>query len=303
MHRLLFHVFRSSRRDSSLFSSAPRCLCSTGSANEQSTNNNNNKPTTKKLPILAALTTGVALGYSATKSSILVVLSKLGLHHDKVENYITSPEVGRSSDSDVDRYLKLCEAVMKIADKAVLTTTTPPPTTTASTTTEDRNNVDQENLNTQEANKDDARVVHHSSMMKSRPVAPFPVSPGIPHVHMMTNKLSRKVQHIQSNPDVVLTYLDGDGLGYVAIEGAVEILSDAESTSLWKPTFKLHYPEGPVSADVPHSRFVMLKLTPVRVEFSSVRFGTETAHDSWLPPALVRGGEGEWCVDPSLRVL
>ena len=289
MHRLLFHVFRSSRRDSSLFISAPKCLCSTGSAHKHSTNNdNNNKPTTKKLSFLAGLTTGAALGYSATKSSILVVLSKLGLHHDKVENYITNPEVERSSDSDVDRYLKLCEAVMKIADKAVLTTTV--------LDEEARVNVDQEN-------KDDTGVVHQPSTMKSRPVAPFPVSPGIPHVHIMTNKLSRKVQHIQNNPNVVLTYLDGDGLSYVTMEGAVEILNDAESTSLWKPTFKLHYPEGPVSADVPHSRFVMLKLTPVRVEFSSVRFGTETAHDSWLPPALVRGGEGKWCVDPMLRVL
>jgi hypothetical protein len=177
MHRLLSNVFRSSRQTQSALSipksttpSIPKCMCS----------NNAPKSTTGsvKLPILVAFLSGTAIGCCISKSHISLLLSKLGLHHDTVDSHIANPEVARSDDPDVNKYLKLCEAVMNIAGKAVLSTV---------------------------VNEQDHDRGVHSSPLKSRPVAPFPVAQGIPHIHIMTNKLSRKVQHMVKNPHVTLT--------------------------------------------------------------------------------------------------
>ena len=101
----------------------------------------------------------------------------------------------------------------------------------------------------------------------------------------------------------MLTYLDKEGLGYVSIQGDIEVMNDAESSTLWKDDFLIFYPEGPCTEETPESRFVVVKLLPKRIEFSHVQFAIETAHDSWYPASLNISNDGRWVLDTNFSIL
>ena len=52
----------------------------------------------------------------------LTYVDKLGMSSKTPQSFIAQPDLVRSKDKDVDKYLKICEAVMIISDKAVLST-------------------------------------------------------------------------------------------------------------------------------------------------------------------------------------
>lgn len=203
------------------------------------------------------------------------LLMKIGVSKDAPESFIPQPDVIRADTVHVDRYLKICEAIIALAGQATLST-----------------------LDVTLSDDGEEKTV-----VKSRIVGSFPPLPSIPNIYFTTNKLSRKFQQIQKNPNVVLTYFDKDGQGSLIIDGHVEILSDGESTSMWQNLFFMFYPEGPVTEEKPESRFVVIKLIPKRMEFCSVRFNVETAHHSWLPGALTKTKDGTWEVDPQSKFL
>ena len=180
---------------------------------------------------------------------------------------------GNEGKRQLDRMIKTCEATIKVAEIAILSTMSVAGNDSISSSSDepvdgevtesehsDSNDAVSERISTQalpqSSKKHDllrsppsaAGSLSSDSQNRlqpeSRPIYPFPVEPGIPHVHFSTNRLSRKFSQLQSNPKVSLTYLDKEGAGYVTLKGEAEILSLGESATLWRDELILYYPEG-----------------------------------------------------------
>jgi len=278
---------------------------------------------------------GGAVGFLAGKYPFLS--SKAGFKQ-KPEKFISRPDETRSGEGEeqedkllLDKMIKTCEALMKIAEIAILSTTSYEEGVNDDTSSDTNGasiNDDviiADSLSSDLDNKDEALPRIFSPTLpqnawkksdslvpspplwtglqpESRPIYPFPVEPGIPFVHFSTNRLSRKFSQLKSTPEVSLTYLDKEGAGYVTVKGEAEILGPGESAALWRDELILYYPEGPPSRSSPSSRFVVVRIHPRRLEFCSSRFGLESAHESWLPLALV-WNKGRWSLDGENKIL
>lgn len=95
-----------------------------------------------------------------------------------------------------------------------------------------------------------------------------------------TNKNTRKVQQIKNNPNVTLYYLDPDVSGYVVIYGKAELVNDKKlKDKYWKTKWEAFYPNKTVN-------YLLIKVTPNRLEVSSVKRGIKGDSFTWQPPGI-----------------
>lgn len=127
--------------------------------------------------------------------------------------------------------------------------------------------------------------------LRARLMDPFPPGSELT-VWLGTHRKSRKVREIENDPDVLLTYHDHQGLGYVALNGVAELRSSpSERRAHWKSDWRPFYPEGPEAAD-----FLALAVVPQRIEVVSYDQGVASDPLAWRPAVLWREDE-QWFLD------
>lgn len=120
----------------------------------------------------------------------------------------------------------------------------------------------------------------------------------IPYIYFGTNKKSRKYSQIEINNNVVLTFGDESGMGYLSLYGKAESFKDINKQNEMFPIFwRLFFPEGPKD-----KRFVMMKLNIERIEFVSHRFSHDSYRNDWKPFILKRTNDlnenkAEWEIE------
>ena len=99
-------------------------------------------------------------------------------------------------------------------------------------------------------------------------------------IWMATNPQSRKVEHIRSNSTVVLHYLEAARPGYVTIHGQARLVDDpAEKKARWKDSWEPFYPDR-------EKGYLLIEVTPQRIEVVSAPDGILGDSLSWRPPAI-----------------
>ena len=99
-------------------------------------------------------------------------------------------------------------------------------------------------------------------------------------VWMGTNRASRKVEDIRSDPRVLLYYQDPSGAGYVTLEGRARLVDDSlEKETRWKEEWAPFYPDRSAT-------FLLIAVTPVRMEVVNYRRGVIGDSATWRVPAL-----------------
>jgi PPOX class probable F420-dependent enzyme len=82
-------------------------------------------------------------------------------------------------------------------------------------------------------------------------------------IWFFTNDDSHKVDELQRNPKVHLSYTDEDSETYVCISGTAELVKDRQKINeLWKDFLKTWFPKG---KDDPH--LALLRVTPHAAEY------------------------------------
>ncbi len=97
-------------------------------------------------------------------------------------------------------------------------------------------------------------------------------------VWLATNPRSRKVREISAHPGVTLFYWDKEGAGYVSLSGRAELVNDPEQKQKWwKEGWEAFYPNRDVD-------YLLIRVTPVRVEAVSYRYGLTGETETWEAP-------------------
>ncbi len=111
-------------------------------------------------------------------------------------------------------------------------------------------------------------------------------------VWLATNRRTRKVQRIQENPYILLSYHDPEGGGYVALSERARLEEDPDARkNRWKEDWRPFYPAGPTGDD-----YILIAVVPFRIELMS--FSKEVASDplAWRPAILSRQ-QNKWILD------
>ena len=96
-----------------------------------------------------------------------------------------------------------------------------------------------------------------------------------------TNPKSRKTTQIKNNNNVTVYYRDKDDSGYVMIYGKAELIHNQKSKNkYWKNTWKSFYPNKKES-------YVLIKVTPIRMEIVSPKRNIIGSTETWEPPTLL----------------
>ena len=97
-------------------------------------------------------------------------------------------------------------------------------------------------------------------------------------VWLATNPNSRKVAEILRHPRVSLYYFVRDDQAYVTISGTARIVRNAkEKARHWKDEWKDFYPDR---------NYLLLEVTPARLEIVSVKHSITGDPIHWTPPAV-----------------
>lgn len=97
-----------------------------------------------------------------------------------------------------------------------------------------------------------------------------------------TNPLTRKVKEIERDPRVALLYFHAATSSYVTVLGRAEIVSDVdEKDRRWKQSWAPFYSSGPRGSD-----FMLLRVTPTRLEISSPSRKMDNDPKTWLPVVI-----------------
>ena len=111
-----------------------------------------------------------------------------------------------------------------------------------------------------------------------RTMDPFPPEDDFT-IWLGTNSNSRKVKQIKNDPNVALYYLDKDASGYVVIYGTAELINDKDSKEKWwKEKWEAFYTDK--------ETYLLIKVTPKRIEISSVPRGINSDSVTWQPPII-----------------
>ncbi len=82
-------------------------------------------------------------------------------------------------------------------------------------------------------------------------------------VWMGTNRRSRKVEQIRSDPRVTLFYFDSGSMSYVTLLGIAHLVDDPEEKSRrWKESWEEHYPGD-------REDYLLIRVVPTRLEVVS----------------------------------
>lgn len=99
-------------------------------------------------------------------------------------------------------------------------------------------------------------------------------------VWLATNPGSRKVQHLETNPNVVLHYVDKAENGYVSLYGKAELVRDTLQMKIhWKPEWDQYYRYKATDC-------VLIKIQPSRLEIIDYKHGITGDPVSWQPTTL-----------------
>jgi general stress protein 26 len=112
-----------------------------------------------------------------------------------------------------------------------------------------------------------------------RAMDPFPPEENMT-VWFGTNSHSRKVAEIRRNPRVTLYYFDREGQGYVTIYGVARLVNDPKAkVKWWKDEWKSFYPDRAKD-------YLLIAVTPVRLEVVSEKRGILGDPKTWTPPSI-----------------
>jgi general stress protein 26 len=118
-----------------------------------------------------------------------------------------------------------------------------------------------------------------SGRAQARTLDPFPPDENMV-VWLGTNPRSRKVAAIRRNSHVTLYYFDREAQAYVTIYGVARLVDDpAAKLKWWKDDWKAFYPDR--ARD-----FLLIKVTPRRLEVVSVKKGILGDPQTWNPPSV-----------------
>lgn len=114
----------------------------------------------------------------------------------------------------------------------------------------------------------------------ARIMDPFPADNDFT-VWFGTNSRSRKAGQIGKDPRVTLLYVSPDKSGYVSIQGHAILINDpAEKTMRWKSEWDQFYPDRDES-------YLLIKVTPLRLEAVSYPHGITGDPTTWAPPSVL----------------
>ena len=113
---------------------------------------------------------------------------------------------------------------------------------------------------------------------QARTMDPFPPEENLV-VWMATNPKSRKVAEIRRHQRVTLYYFVREDQAYVTISGRARIVRDArEKARRWKDEWKDFYPGR---------HYLLIAVTPEKLEVISVKQGIIGDSITWTPPAVI----------------
>lgn len=119
---------------------------------------------------------------------------------------------------------------------------------------------------------------------QARAIDPFAPDSGFV-VWIGTNRRTRKVGEIRRDPRVTLYYFDEPSAAYVTIRGTARIVADPRETARhWKPEWDTFYPD--------RVNYVLIAVTPDRLEVVSEARGIVGDPVTWAPPAVEFGSGG-----------
>jgi general stress protein 26 len=99
-------------------------------------------------------------------------------------------------------------------------------------------------------------------------------------VWLATNPRSRKIEHLNANPNVVLHYIDQVDNGYVSLYGKAELVRDSIAIKEhWKPEWSQFYPNR-------NSDCVLIKIKPTRLEVINYMAGITGDPLTWQPTVI-----------------
>jgi general stress protein 26 len=97
-----------------------------------------------------------------------------------------------------------------------------------------------------------------------------------------TNPLTRKVNQVRRNPKVTLLCFDASTSSYVTVLGRGDPVTDpVEKKRHWKADWASIYPKG-----AGNDEFMLIRITPARVEIVSESRGMNGDAKTWLPLAI-----------------
>jgi general stress protein 26 len=139
------------------------------------------------------------------------------------------------------------------------------------------------------AARDIIQKAHHCTFVTSgedgQPQARIvdPIAPDASFtIWFATNPLTRKVNQVRRNPKVTLLCFDASTSSYVTVLGRGDLVTDsAEKRRHWKADWASIYPKGAGSDD-----FMLIRITPARVEIVSESRGMIGDAKTWLPLSI-----------------
>ena len=101
-------------------------------------------------------------------------------------------------------------------------------------------------------------------------------------VWIATNALTRKVAEIERDSRVTLSYFNAGTFEYVTLQGVATVSRDArDQAAHWKPEWARLYKDENRGSD-----YLLLKVTPVRLEVVSARRGINNDPVTWRPTSV-----------------
>ena len=101
-------------------------------------------------------------------------------------------------------------------------------------------------------------------------------------VWVATNALTRKVQEIKRNPNVVLLWFDAGDPGYVSLSGSATLVTDAASKQRhWKEEWRGMYRDGNRGDD-----YVLIRIVPRHLEIVSYSEKMKSDTRTWKPVSI-----------------
>lgn len=124
-------------------------------------------------------------------------------------------------------------------------------------------------------------TIGHDGHPQARIVDPLAPDAGFA-IWIATNPLTRKVNQIRRDPRVTLLCFDAPTSSYVTIVGRGALITDsAEKQGHWKDDWARIYPNGASGTD-----FMLIRVTPLRLEIVSDSRGMVGDPKTWLPLAI-----------------
>lgn len=125
---------------------------------------------------------------------------------------------------------------------------------------------------------------NESGDARVRMMDPFPPEADMT-IWMGTNRRTRKVLEIVSDPRVTLYYTSPDLVGYVSISGKAYLIDDpVEKGSRWKDEWEGLYANR-------ETDYILIQVIPERMEVINYSRGVRGDPESWEPPVIqFKGG-------------